>query len=235
MVFCICIATGMAIQTHFLIPTNAQFTVPGNVISIEQDVMLKGKSNLHKVGVINFLVIERMDFYRFMWENKKLVSEYSYREYKSKDELVDEFSTNVEYYKEIKVEKYSHLIDYLVTIYPEEEVGKMIEHLKIHNETAGNSDALAIMLALIGMKEEKNWLDSKERIVITGTLDAEGNVLPVGDIYLKSLTAIKSKADILIIPSGNVQQLEAVDEKELQIVPVTTIEEAIFWMDQNIK
>ena len=73
---------------------------------------------------------------------------------------------------------------------------------------------------------------SKGRTVVgTGTIDIDGNVGSIGGVKYKLIGAVKNKADIFLVPSGENYE-EAIKVKEeknykIKIVAISNIEEAI--------
>lgn len=73
--------------------------------------------------------------------------------------------------------------------------------------------------------------------MITGSFDKDGNVLPVGGVALKALTAEEKEADIFIVPK---EQMDAAytwvsPDSDLTVVGVETLDELIAWLDENVQ
>ena len=65
---------------------------------------------------------------------------------------------------------------------------------------------------------------------MTGGISLMGRVLPIGGLKEKSMAAYKAGIKTLIIPKGNVPDLEEIDpvvKEALEIIPVSAIEEVL--------
>jgi Lon-like protease len=61
----------------------------------------------------------------------------------------------------------------------------------------------------------------------TGSIDAEGNVGPIGGIVDKVVAAREAGADILLVPEANAAELEGVDRDGVRVVAVGSFDEAL--------
>jgi PDZ domain-containing protein len=61
----------------------------------------------------------------------------------------------------------------------------------------------------------------------TGTIDLDGNVGPIGGIRDKVVAAREVGADILLIPRGNLDELQGIDRGEVRVIPVSTFQETL--------
>ena len=85
--------------------------------------------------------------------------------------------------------------------------------------------ALAIYNALT---EED--LTKGRKIVGTGAIDKDGNILEIGGVKYKLLGAEKAKADIFLCPVKNYEEALRIKEEnklDLNIIKVATLKEAI--------
>ncbi|MCQ6557426.1 PDZ domain-containing protein [Paenibacillus mendelii] len=72
------------------------------------------------------------------------------------------------------------------------------------------------------------------RIAGTGTIDAQGNVGPIGGIEQKAYAVERSQADVFFVPAG--QEADArKGAASLNIVPVHTLDEMLDWLKANPK
>jgi len=221
----------------FKIPENAYISFPGPVTALSEDVVMDDETNLYRVGVYQLRVIDRWDFVEYMWEHKDFVGQYTYQTFDSTREMVvNSLKTEIEY-GELKIEKYDVIGNYLIQRYGEKKAVSMYNLVKFPDDSTGNSDSLAITLSLIGENEDASWAHAKEKVVITGNINANGNVLPIGSAGLKALSALELGASAFIVPKENYEEASTFinDESDLNIIPVTTIDEAIDWLHTNIQ
>lgn len=61
----------------------------------------------------------------------------------------------------------------------------------------------------------------------TGTIDAQGNVGPVGGVEQKIEAAVDARAQIFLAPVGEAEQARAAAGDRLQVIGVTTLDDAI--------
>ncbi|OXM16182.1 PDZ domain-containing protein [Paenibacillus herberti] len=72
------------------------------------------------------------------------------------------------------------------------------------------------------------------RVAGTGTIDAAGKVGPIGGIEQKAFTVARAGADVFFVPAG--QETDArKGSKELNIVPVRTLDEMLNWLKAHPK
>jgi PDZ domain-containing protein len=91
-------------------------------------------------------------------------------------------------------------------------------------EIGGPSAGLAFALDVID--ELGTDVDGGRRIAVTGALDLEGAVLPVGGVAQKTLGAREVGADVFVVPARNASEARRYAEG-LEIVPVSTFREAL--------
>ncbi|MFK2827180.1 S16 family serine protease [Bacillus sp. B190/17] len=225
-----------SVNYYFKIPENSIIYTQGYTLPITKDVETKEDTNLYKVTALMIPVFNRTDFLKVMWENRKVYQAYSWKSYDStKEAMIASLNVKIDS-NNAQLEKYNVFEEYAYTNYGEEEAEKFLLPIKIGTETTGNSDSLAIILALIGVHEEKKWVHSNKKIVITGNIDENGNVLPVGTIDLKALAAADDKADVFIVPKEQFDEaFKFIGKKpRMKVIPVTNVIETIEWLDANI-
>ncbi|MFA6582988.1 MAG: endopeptidase La [Elusimicrobiaceae bacterium] len=91
----------------------------------------------------------------------------------------------------------------------------------------GPSAGIAMMTALASMFTKKAV---KRSVAMTGEITLTGRVLAVGGVKEKLLAAFREKMKTVLIPKGNMKDLEDVPEKvrkELEIIPVTHADEVL--------
>ena len=89
--------------------------------------------------------------------------------------------------------------------------------------SAGVTMATAIVSALGGRL-------AKHSVGMTGEITLRGRVLPIGGLREKSIAAHRSGLKTILIPTENVRDVDEIPEgvkKELEIIPVSTIDEVI--------
>lgn len=233
------IFTGLyaGIKYYLEIPEKAIIYVPGDTYSISRNVETKEDASIHKVTAKIIPVLDKMDFIKEMWDSKQFYPTYVWYNYESEQEvMVTAVDIKIESNKS-DLGKYEAFEKYVINRYGEDEAEKFFTPIKIDEEMSGNSDSLAIMLALIAVYEEKNWLHSNKNIVITGNIDEHGNILPVGAVDLKAITAENRDADVFIVPAQQYDEVfKFIGEKTpMKVLPVKHITETIEWLDSNIQ
>lgn len=145
---------------------------------------------------------------------------------------------------EITIERGSKTINTKLKVYEEENkkyTGIVIMNLftyetepkitfKFKKNESGSSGGLTLALAIYNKLTEED-ITKGLKIVGTGTINADGSVGSIGGVEYKLKGAIKSKADIFLVPSGeNYEQVKKLKEKEgykIDIIEVSTFEEAL--------
>ena len=90
-------------------------------------------------------------------------------------------------------------------------------------------------LLLLGKKNIDKISKSHLTIVGTGTISSDGSVGEIGGVKYKLNGAVKSKADIFLVPKGS-NYKEALKEKEknnydIEIKAVGTFDEAVSYLE----
>jgi Lon-like protease len=88
----------------------------------------------------------------------------------------------------------------------------------------GPSAGLAFALDI--MDELGDDIDRGRKIVATGELTLDGEVLPIGGVKQKAIGAREAGADIFLVPDGNFEEARKATD-DLEIVPVSNIQEAL--------
>lgn len=110
--------------------------------------------------------------------------------------------------------------------------------IKSNSSESGPSGGLMTSLAVYNSLVSEDI--TKGNIIIgTGTIDSKGNVGSIGGVKYKLLGAIKGKAKIFIVPSGeNYLEAMALKEKndyDIEIVGVSTFDEALEFLENYNK
>lgn len=87
----------------------------------------------------------------------------------------------------------------------------------------GPSAGLAVTLAILS--SIKGW-GVKQDVAVTGEISIQGRVKPVGGLNEKIYGAKRAGVKTVVIPRDNLKDIP-IDLKDIQLVPVTTIEEAL--------
>lgn len=90
----------------------------------------------------------------------------------------------------------------------------------------GPSAGLAFSLTVLDVLTEGD-LAGGANIVVTGSIDRNGNVGRVGGLHQKSFAALDDDADIFIVPEGNLEEAQAAVSEGLRIEGVSTLAEAL--------
>jgi len=94
----------------------------------------------------------------------------------------------------------------------------------------GPSAGLAFALDIID--ELGDDIDRGRKIVATGELTLDGEVLPIGGVKQKAIGAREAGADIFLVPDGNFEDAKKATD-DLDIIPVSNIEEALSVLAAN--
>jgi Lon-like protease len=94
----------------------------------------------------------------------------------------------------------------------------------------GPSAGLAFALDI--MDELGEDIDRGRKIVATGELALDGEVLPIGGVKQKAIGAREAGADIFLVPDGNFEDAKKATD-DLEIIPVSNIQEALSVLAAN--
>jgi Lon-like protease len=97
--------------------------------------------------------------------------------------------------------------------------------IKINTGSIGGPSA-GLAFALDIVDESGQDLDDDRKIVVTGALDLDGTVEPIGGIKQKTIAARDAHADLFLVPDGNVEEARRYADG-LDVVPVSTFREAL--------
>ncbi len=92
-------------------------------------------------------------------------------------------------------------------------------------DIGGPSAGLAFTLTVLDVLTEGD-LTGGANIVVTGTIDREGNVGPIGGVKQKAYAARDAGADVFIVPERNLEAARAAVD-DLRIEPVATLDDAL--------
>lgn len=92
-------------------------------------------------------------------------------------------------------------------------------------DVGGPSAGLAFTLTVLDVLTEGD-LTGGAQIVVTGTIDRQGNVGPIGGVHQKAFAVDDVDADVFIVPEANFEQASAAVDG-LRVESVTTLSEAL--------
>jgi PDZ domain-containing protein len=95
----------------------------------------------------------------------------------------------------------------------------------------GPSAGLAFALDIVDELGED--IDRGRRIVATGELTRDGEVLPIGGVKQKAIGARDAGADIFLVPDANFADARNAVDDDLEIIPVSSFEEALSVLAPN--
>ncbi len=88
--------------------------------------------------------------------------------------------------------------------------------------SAGLAFALQVYDALSGHR-----LANGRKIAVTGTIDLDGNVGPIGGVRQKVLGAVRKHSDIVLVPVANAPDGKAAAKGRVQVIPVASFRQAL--------
>jgi PDZ domain-containing protein len=97
--------------------------------------------------------------------------------------------------------------------------------IKIDTGSIGGPSA-GLAFALDIVDESGQDLDDDRKIVVTGALDLDGTVEPIGGIKQKTIAAREAHADLFLVPDGNVEEARRYADG-LEVIPASTFREAL--------
>jgi PDZ domain-containing protein len=90
----------------------------------------------------------------------------------------------------------------------------------------GPSAGLAFTLGLIDQLTPGE-LTGGRKIAVTGTIEIDGQVGPVGGVAQKTAAVVREKADAFLVPSAEYAQAKARAGTHVQVIKVDTLDEAL--------
>jgi PDZ domain-containing protein len=97
--------------------------------------------------------------------------------------------------------------------------------IKIDTGSIGGPSA-GLAFALDIVDELGKDVDDAKKIVVTGALDLDGRVVPIGGIKQKTIAAREADADLFLVPDENAADARRYADG-LEVIPVTTFREAL--------
>lgn len=103
--------------------------------------------------------------------------------------------------------------------------------VEIDNQNIGGPSAgMMFTLEIIDSLTEDDITHGR-RIAGTGTIDAEGNVGPIGGMRQKTYGAIDAGAQYLLVPAGNYDEAISAAGDDITVVRIETIEDAMTFLN----
>ncbi len=90
----------------------------------------------------------------------------------------------------------------------------------------GPSAGLAFALEIYDSLGDRR-LAKGRKIAVTGTIDLDGNVGPIGGVRQKVLGAARSKADIVLVPAANAADGRAAAKGRVEVIAVSSFRQAL--------
>ena len=176
-------------------------------------------------------------------DGKKINSCHEIRDYTISKNRNDESkiivkNNNKEYERNVKYVDFDGVIAIGIQLGTEYVLNTNPKYKLDFNENEfGPSGGLMIALAVYNSLVEEDITGGKV-IAGTGTLDADGNVGEIGGIEYKLKGAVKKKADVFLVPSGdNYEEAKKIKEKKkykIDIVEVKTFYDALDYLKSKM-
>lgn len=93
-------------------------------------------------------------------------------------------------------------------------------------DIGGPSAGLMVAVTVYDLVADEDLIDGR-RVVGTGTVDGTGTVGRIGSIREKTLTAVASGADLMLVPASQAAQARDVAEGRVEVVGVDSLTEAL--------
>jgi PDZ domain-containing protein len=93
-------------------------------------------------------------------------------------------------------------------------------------DVGGPSGGLAFTLGIIDKLSEGSITGGK-RIAVTGTIEADGSVGPIGGIQQKIYSATKATDQFMVIPLENCEELSKSHLAKIRVIPVASLSDAL--------
>jgi len=98
-------------------------------------------------------------------------------------------------------------------------------------QVGGPSAGLAFTLAILDQLTPGR-LTGPDRVAVTGTIELDGSVGPVGGVTQKTEAAISEGAKVFIVPDEEYEAAKAAARGRIEIRRVTTLEEALAVLEE---
>ena len=90
----------------------------------------------------------------------------------------------------------------------------------------GPSAGLAFALTIVDVLTTED-LTRGHHVAVTGTIDDDGRVGPVGGVEFKVVAAEREGADVFLVPADEVDQVRGAASDRIKVIGVATLEEAL--------
>lgn len=168
---------------------------------------------------------------------KKQLQEYINQKQVGEQLEIEVMHKQKKYIRKAKVIEYEHqkLLGILVTEKKEIQTNPSI-NIQFKNKESGASGGFMMTLSIYNALTPKD-LTQGLKIVGTGTINEKGIVGPIDGVKYKLMGAVKQKADLFFVPSGD-NYKEAIKTKKekhysIKIVPVNNLDDAINYLQKE--
>lgn len=103
----------------------------------------------------------------------------------------------------------------------------------VRNLSLGNSHGMMVALLTYTHASGRDLAQGRH-IAGTGGILGDGTVTRIGGLASKARAAKRAGADVLLVPAGQVGQLEGEDLAGVEVVPVSTLRDAITWLARPV-
>ena len=96
-------------------------------------------------------------------------------------------------------------------------------------DIGGPSAGLAFMLGILDLMTPGDLTGGHE-VAVTGTVDSTGAVGPIGGVETKVVAVARRHVKYFLVPAENYDAARAKAPKDLQVVPIHTVDEALTFL-----
>jgi len=189
-------------------------------------------TNIHVIGII---IVNLPEKEKILMEDEsnllKVIPIDNYHRYTQKNRVLFQYLHNYNW-KNQDIEMAENLEQYIKGTNTQ-----IMEYLS-RSDVTGASSGLA--LAISSLITESDW-NNLVPVAVTGAIDDKGNVLEIGLVREKIITAARDGHTHVIIPKANLKEAQKAKEElglSIEIYGVTSVEEAVNiikeWNDQAI-
>jgi len=111
-----------------------------------------------------------------------------------------------------------------------EEFDKTTIHLHVPEGAVPKDGPSAGITMTTALASLMTGIPVKSNLAMTGEVTLRGNVLPIGGLKEKSLAAYRSGITTILIPKGNVKDLDDIPEEvkeSVKFIPVSVVDEVL--------
>lgn len=230
------LVVGVLCYSYFRMPNQALLTIPAESFPVTEVISHPGIENFRIVTALEMYVESRSEFIEVTAELEN-GEPYSYLTAADEKAMSEVKAEDERLMVEATTDSIDTVYQYGISHYKEQEALDWMTPYSYNEKFVGDSATLLQILILEGIHKKKEWLTTDLTIGVTGALDVDGTVREVGAVELKSYSLAQEGIDIFILPATQLEQAKRflTEEDTLQLVGVSTLEEAMNWLDQNAK